>query len=220
MLPRGFESLPLRHCLKYLWRGARVVEGNGLENRQARKGLVGSNPTLSAIKKYLIIEYFFMDNPKIIIKRPQDCTKSDIKQFEKLVVEGGQVNTDGLDKKIKECMFLAFCYANNELASIAALKNKSAEYVESVYAKTGEANSKSLPLIEIGYCFTNHHHRGKKYNSNLVDKLLLKVKDKSVFATTGNPVMKSFFEKRGFRRVGKPYAGIYNKDIILYFKNI
>lgn len=29
-------------------RGGRVVEGTGLENRQARKGLVGSNPTPSA----------------------------------------------------------------------------------------------------------------------------------------------------------------------------
>jgi hypothetical protein len=32
------------------WRGARVVEGNGLENRRASNGTVGSNPTLSAKK--------------------------------------------------------------------------------------------------------------------------------------------------------------------------
>ena len=31
------------------WRGGRVVEGNGLENRRARKGTAGSNPVLSAI---------------------------------------------------------------------------------------------------------------------------------------------------------------------------
>ncbi len=30
------------------WRGARVVESDGLENRCARKCTVGSNPTLSA----------------------------------------------------------------------------------------------------------------------------------------------------------------------------
>jgi hypothetical protein len=33
--------------------GGRAVEGTGLENRQARKGLVGSNPTPSAIKWHL-----------------------------------------------------------------------------------------------------------------------------------------------------------------------
>ena len=54
MLPRGFESLPLRQ-FNIPRRGARVVEGNGLENRQARKGLVGSNPTLSAIKYILAL---------------------------------------------------------------------------------------------------------------------------------------------------------------------
>jgi hypothetical protein len=32
----------------YLWRGGRVVEGNGLENRRSREATVGSNPTLSA----------------------------------------------------------------------------------------------------------------------------------------------------------------------------
>jgi hypothetical protein len=39
--------------------GGRVVEGTGLENRQARKRLVGSNPTPSAIlgsKTMIILE--------------------------------------------------------------------------------------------------------------------------------------------------------------------
>ena len=31
-----------------IWRDDRVVEGNGLENRRAGNGTVGSNPTLSA----------------------------------------------------------------------------------------------------------------------------------------------------------------------------
>jgi hypothetical protein len=31
------------------WMGGRAVEGTGLENRRARKGSVGSNPTPSAI---------------------------------------------------------------------------------------------------------------------------------------------------------------------------
>tara|TARA_B100001245_G_scaffold206729_1_gene168868 strand:- start:202 stop:306 length:105 start_codon:yes stop_codon:yes gene_type:complete len=33
--------------------GGRAVEGTGLENRRARKRLVGSNPTPSAIWKFL-----------------------------------------------------------------------------------------------------------------------------------------------------------------------
>ena len=35
--------------------GGRVVEGTGLENRQARKRLVGSNPTPSAMLKRICV---------------------------------------------------------------------------------------------------------------------------------------------------------------------
>ena len=48
-------------------RGARVVDWDGLENRCARKGTVGSNPTLSAIYP-LVLGWFpwggFMRGPQ------------------------------------------------------------------------------------------------------------------------------------------------------------
>ena len=44
--------------------GGRVVEGTGLENRQARKGLVGSNPTPSASYLFatLLLQFFYRQN--------------------------------------------------------------------------------------------------------------------------------------------------------------
>ena len=33
-----------------LWRGGRVVECGGLENRYPRKGIIGSNPILSVLR--------------------------------------------------------------------------------------------------------------------------------------------------------------------------
>ena len=33
----------------FVWTGGRVAEGVGLENRYTRKGIVGSNPTLSVL---------------------------------------------------------------------------------------------------------------------------------------------------------------------------
>lgn len=44
--------------MQYTWRGVRVVEGTGLENQQARKGLVGSNPTPSAIAMIPMLKRF------------------------------------------------------------------------------------------------------------------------------------------------------------------
>jgi hypothetical protein len=36
-----------------VWTGVRVAEGAGLENRYTRKGIVGSNPTLSVLLQEL-----------------------------------------------------------------------------------------------------------------------------------------------------------------------
>jgi hypothetical protein len=53
MVPRSLFTV---HCLPFtpylspaVWTGVRVAEGAGLENRCTRKGIVGSNPTLSAV---------------------------------------------------------------------------------------------------------------------------------------------------------------------------
>jgi hypothetical protein len=44
----GRSTTEAKRLIGQRWMGGRAVEGTGLENRQARKGLVGSNPTPSA----------------------------------------------------------------------------------------------------------------------------------------------------------------------------
>ncbi len=46
------------------WRGDRVVEGNGLENRRAGNGTEGSNPSLSAM---LRSRFLFLTDEKLSI---------------------------------------------------------------------------------------------------------------------------------------------------------
>ena len=48
---RSSRSLFTVYALSFppVWTGVRVAEGAGLENRYTRKGIVGSNPTLSAV---------------------------------------------------------------------------------------------------------------------------------------------------------------------------
>ena len=50
MLQQHFSG-QIHAIINPCWRGARVVELDGLENRCARKGTEGSNPSLSATKK-------------------------------------------------------------------------------------------------------------------------------------------------------------------------
>jgi hypothetical protein len=49
MSPVTVHCLPFTIYLSRAWTGVRVAEGAGLENRYTRKGIVGSNPTLSAV---------------------------------------------------------------------------------------------------------------------------------------------------------------------------
>ena len=61
--------------------GGRVVEGTGLENRQTRKGLVGSNPTASAtiVRQPVLLAGFFdlpldcvpLSVPQSFVNRPE-----------------------------------------------------------------------------------------------------------------------------------------------------
>jgi hypothetical protein len=160
-----------------------------------------------------------MESPKIIIKKPKLCSQDELLKFKNLVLDGGQVNAVGLDEKIKDCEHLGFCYVGNELASIAAIKNKESSYFIGLCAKASAEAPKEIPRYELGYCFTNHHHRGKKYNSRLNDALLDKIKGKSIFATTGSLIMIRYFESRGFKLIGDPYKGNYNPLIYLYLKS-
>jgi hypothetical protein len=55
-LSRSIAGCPLtlflsrsRLIFPAVWTGVRVAEGAGLENRYTRKGIVGSNPTLSVV---------------------------------------------------------------------------------------------------------------------------------------------------------------------------
>ncbi len=63
-----------------------MVEGNGLENHQARKGLVGSNPTLSA-KKLMNTLYYEV---KISAEDQQQADVILNSLLEKKLVTGGQ----------------------------------------------------------------------------------------------------------------------------------
>ena len=57
------SARPIKECSKTIhsWRGGRAVDGTGLENRHTRKGIGGSNPSLSArISKLLeMMDFYF-----------------------------------------------------------------------------------------------------------------------------------------------------------------
>lgn len=161
-----------------------------------------------------------MKNLRIVIKKPSDCSPEELQSFESLVRLSGQVWTDGLMDRIKSCVLLGFCYKDSELVSISAIKSKNAEYVRKQIFKTTSDYSGIISSLELGYCFTAEQHRGSGYNSKLNDALLERLNGESVFATTGNLAMQHYFESRGFDKIGKPYPGKYNSQLVLYIKQL
>jgi hypothetical protein len=58
------------------------------------------------------------------IKPPSECTHEEIQSFFNLVKRGGEVNINTLEAGIRRARLLAFCYVNQELAGVAALKKE------------------------------------------------------------------------------------------------
>ena len=58
------------------WMGGRAVEGTGLENQQACKRLVGSNPTPSATKEGPLRGLFFCQIPVLQIRQSMYCLQT------------------------------------------------------------------------------------------------------------------------------------------------
>lgn len=160
-----------------------------------------------------------LEEPTFVIKSPSECTEEELSDFEQLVLEAKQVNPENLSQKIQECLLLAFCYSEDKLIGIRAIKRKPKEQIQEIFKKAGIPISAPLPELEIGYAYIKPEHRGKKYASSLLDQLLEKVEGEYLFATTGKDQVRSYLASRGFENMGKPYPGIYNDLIYLMVRN-
>ena len=65
---------------------------------------------------------------------PSDCTAQALADFEKLVVEGGAVNSEGLGQRIRDASRLLFLRASDDqLIGVGALKHPRPEYRNKVF---------------------------------------------------------------------------------------
>ena len=69
-----------------LWRGGRAVEGTGLENRQRRKSLVGSNPTPSATESSTFGGGLWRPEHSLVLGRKNTQTEGDADKIHRLSI--------------------------------------------------------------------------------------------------------------------------------------
>jgi len=58
----------------------------------------------------------------ITSRPPRDCSPGDVASFQALVLEGGEVNPNGLSERIARADRLAFAFLDHRLVGIGALK--------------------------------------------------------------------------------------------------
>lgn len=154
----------------------------------------------------------------IKILRPENCTKEELDSFKKLILLGGQVDSNGLENRILTCHLLAFCYSeNDELIGISALKNKNTNSVKLIRDKANFSDEE-IPTKELGYSVTKAEHRGKGINSSLNNQLLDNLNGNKLFATTDNDTMRKYLISKGFSKKGQSFKGKYNTNLEYFEK--
>ncbi len=148
------------------------------------------------------------DVQDIKIKSPSKCTDKEIYSFFNLVKKGREVNIKTLEAGIRRARLLAFCYVNQELAGVAALKNADHGHQYNVFecAKVPKITKKFQN--EIGYIYTEEKYRGRHICPILV-QLLMNKRNGKFFSTIRmrNKPMINIIYKLGFHQVGHRFVG-------------
>ena len=149
---------------------------------------------------------------EILIKKPADCSDKELEDFKNLVLEGKQVTSNGLEGRIRDCKNLGFCYVDNELVGVSAIKQKSEEIVKRTLYKA-KIKSDKIPTRELGYSFTKSKFRGQGINKKINDELLGLTDQEKIYATTDNDTMRRYLKEKGFKKVGNSFKGKLNETL-------
>src|SRR5919197_73791 len=152
---------------------------------------------------------------------PSDCTAQALADFEKLVVEGGAVNPQGLAQRIRNASRLLFLRASNDqLVGVGALKHPRPDYRNRVFADARATVSAAEYPVELGWVVVAKSHQGRRLSTRIVGELLPFAKNENIFATTrADERVLSFAFDCGFKNHGKPFMSGNGYDLVLYLRD-
>jgi GNAT superfamily N-acetyltransferase len=152
---------------------------------------------------------------------PSDCTAQALADFEKLVVEGGAVNPEGLGQRIRNASRLLFLRASDDqLIGAGALKHPRPEYRNKVFADARATVSADEYPVELGWVVVAKSYQGRRLSTRIVSELLGFAKNENIFATTRTDErVLSFAFDCGFKINGNPFPSGNGYDLVLYLRN-
>ena len=159
----------------------------------------------------------------IEVKKPLDCAEGEVRDFAKLVEEGGEV-AHGVERRLKTAISLGLVRYEKELIGTAAVKSPIPRYRDSVFRKAKAAVEPGDFALELGWIFLARDHRSKGQMRPLIETLLKANQGFGIFATTrvSNEKMQRILTHQGFVRHGDHYASDQNTDdaIILFIRPV
>ena len=151
----------------------------------------------------------------LIAKQANQFGVDDRRQFEELVLSGGQVMANGLSARIASAHYLAFLTLGGELVGINAVKNNR-PHQRTVEKASGVELLDDEFLGEIGWLHVAEGHRGKNLGGLLMSAILSCTTGHRLFSTvqSKNIGARLLHERHGFHKVGKPWASDQQGDLV------
>jgi GNAT superfamily N-acetyltransferase len=156
------------------------------------------------------------------ILSPSDCTAEALADFEKVVLEGGAVNPQGLTQRIRNAFRLLFLRTSDgQLVGVGALKHPRPGYRSRVFANAQATAASDEYPVELGWVVVAKTHQGQGLSTRIVGELLPLAKNENVFATTrAEERVMRYASDHGFEINGKPYPSGRGYDLVLYIRKL
>lgn len=154
-----------------------------------------------------------------IIKKPKDCSESEINIFCNMVQQGDEVTAEGLRPRILRAEKLIFI-TDKKCVAVGAIKNPNKGYKDRIFNKA-KATGSDQYLFELGWIFVDPNVRRKRLGQTLMNAIMENLLDKKCYATIreNNGDMLSLLEKFHFLQLGQSYKSDNgNYALVIYAK--
>ncbi|WP_327212379.1 GNAT family N-acetyltransferase (plasmid) [Rhizobium beringeri] len=159
---------------------------------------------------------------RIVSKKPSDCSSSELEQFVKLVMAGGEV-ASGLPARVQKAVSLVMLFKDEELVGTAGLKRPETDYHNKVFREARTDKPPAEFPFELGWVYIAPDHRGGKRATPLIEAAMDSSEGVLAFATAreNNEAMHHFLKNAGFVLSGVPYASRQNAGpkIVLFVQD-
>jgi len=152
---------------------------------------------------------------RFVFIHPDEATGRQIKDFKTVADSGGESFMENFEYKLLYTVeLMGFCYDDNKLVGIRALKTPSLEQVKSYMVKVGRPDLHFK--YELGYAAVLPEARGRGIYQKLTEGMLEYLKEPAYIVTRkeNHPVIHTM-SKLGFETIGCEFPSIIDQSRLL-----